>query len=321
MLSRVASNIYWFGRYVERAENTARLISVNANLLLDLPRRIEFGWAPLVAISGGEQDFRVWYDRMNEANVIRFLLTDERNPCSIVSALAQARENLRTTRDILPREAWIEINDLYLFVREQGERAITLRHRLAFLERVIRSAQHLSGMLNSTMSHDDAYRFLRLGHNLERADMTTRIIDIRSASLLPQQHDELAPFQNIQWMSVLRSLSGYQMYRRHVRLRVSGPLVLRFLLQDETFPRAVAYCLNRLETGLSRLPRGQDGLVITAQLREQLRKADVQGLVESGLSEFLDEFQLGLIRLHEQIEQTYFHTGAGTATEPSAGDQ
>lgn len=321
MLSRVASNIYWFGRYVERAENTARLISVNANLLLDLPRRIEFGWAPLIAISSGEQDFRALYDRMDEASVVRFLLADERSPYSIVSTLALARENLRTTRDILPREAWSEINELFLFAREQGERAVTQRHRLSFLERVIRGAQQLSGLLNSTMSHDDAYRFLRLGYNLERADMTTRIIDIRSASLFLQQHEELAPFQNIQWMSVLRSLSGYQMYRRHVRLRVSGPLVLHFLLKDTAFPRAVAYCLERLETGLCRLPRGQDGLAVTAQLREQLQHARVQDLVDSGLSEFLDTIQLGLIRLHEQIEQTYFSGEAGNVIEASASGQ
>ena len=319
MLSRVASSIYWFGRYVERAENTARLVGVNANLLLDLPRRVEFGWAPLVAITGGEEIFRVWHDRMDEANVLHFLLADERHTGSIAASLALARENLRTMRDIVPREAWTELNDLMLFVREHASRAVQLRQRQTFLERVIRSSQHLSGLLNSTMSHDDAYRFLRLGYNLERADMTTRIIDIRSASLLPQQSEELAPFQNIQWMSVLKSLSGYQMYRRHMRLRVSGPLVLRFLLQDENFPRAVAYCVERLATGLRKLPRGGAALAITAEMKAQLRQADVQTLAESGLNEFLDEFQLGLIRLHEQIEQTYFL--AGTTETISSGDQ
>jgi uncharacterized alpha-E superfamily protein len=321
MLSRVACSLYWFGRYVERAENTARLVGVNANLLLDLPRRTEFGWAPLIAISGGEEVFRLWYDRPDETSVIRFLLTDANNPDSIASSLAQARENLRSTRDVFPREAWSEINDLFLFVQEQGQRAVQLRHRLAFLERVIRSAQQLSGLLDGTMSHDEAYRFLRLGYDLERADMTTRIIDIRSASLLPQRHDELAPFQNIQWMSVLRSLSGYQMYRRHVRLRVSGPLVLRFLLQDEAFPRAVAYCLGRLETGLSRLPRNDAALDHAAQLRRQLREADVQQLAEAGLSSFLDGIQLGLIRLHEVIEQTYFLAGTAGSSEASAPGQ
>jgi uncharacterized alpha-E superfamily protein len=319
MLSRVANSIYWFGRYVERAENTARLVGVNTNLLLDLPRRVEFGWAPLVAITGREETFRVWHDRMDEASVLDFLLTDERNPGSIAASLAQARENLRTVRDILPREAWAELNDLMLFVREQGPRAVQLRQRQGFLDRVVRSSQHLAGLLNSTMSHDEAYRFLRLGHNLERADMTTRIIDIRSASLLPQQSEELAPFQTIQWMSVLKSLSAYQMYRRHIRLRVSGPVVLRFLLQDETFPRAVAYCLGRLEAGLRRLPRGAAALSITAGLKARLRQADVQKLAEAGLNEFLDEFQLGLIRLHDEIERTYFLAGTAAALNP--GDQ
>jgi uncharacterized alpha-E superfamily protein len=306
MLARVAHSIYWFGRYVERAENMARLVGVNANLLFDMPRRVEFGWSPLISITGGDELFRVWYDQADEASVVRFLLVDENNPGSILSSLAKARENLRTSRDIFHREAWEGLNDLHLYVRDQGDRPAQRRYRQAFLDRVIRSTQHLSGLLGSTMSRDDAFNFLRIGFNLERAEMTSRIIDIRSESLLPHQSDELAPFQTIQWMSVLKSLSGYQMYRRKVRLRVSGPEVLRFLLQDKEFPRAVHFCLDKLESCLRRLPRHEHCLAAIEKLQAVVVVAEVDRLVEAGLSEFLDSLQLRLNRLDGQIHATYF---------------
>ncbi len=308
MLSRVANSIYWFGRYIERAENTARLVNVNANLLLDLPRKVEFGWGPLISITSSDELFNVWYDNADEASVARFLLVDGNNPSSILSSLASARENLRVTRDIFHREAWECVNDLYLFVRDQGDKVTTRRSRLVFLERVVRSTQNLAGMLGSTMSRDDAFNFMRIGFNLERAEMTSRIIDIRSESLLPHQSDELAPFQNIQWMSVLKSLSGYQMYRRKVRLRVTGPGVLRFLLQDKEFPRAIYFCLDKLEHCLQRLPRHEATLSIIEKLQASVVVAEVDALAESGLSDFIDSLQLGLSRLDSHISATYFHT-------------
>jgi uncharacterized alpha-E superfamily protein len=183
------------------------------------------------------------------------------------------------------------------------------RYRLAFLDRVIRGTQHLSGLLGSTMSRDDAFNFMRIGFNLERAEMTSRIIDIRSESLLPHQSDDLAPFQNIQWMSVLRSLSGYQMYRRKVRLRVTGPEVLRFLLQDKEFPRAVHFCFDKLEHCLQRLPRHEGCLDAIEKLQARVVVAEVDSLVKAGLSDFLDSVQLQISRLDSRISTTYFHHG------------
>jgi uncharacterized alpha-E superfamily protein len=307
MLSRVANSIYWFGRYVERAENTARLVGVNTNLLLDLPRKLEFGWSPLISITDSDELFRVWYEETDEASVVRFLLVDANNPSSILSSLAKAREALRTTRDIFHREAWEALNDLYLYVRDQGDKPLQRRHRQAFLERVIRGTQHLSGLLGSTMSRDDAFNFMRMGFNLERAEMTSRIIDIRSETLLPHQNDDLAPFQNIQWMSVLKSLSGYQMYRRKVRLRVTGPEVLRFLLQDKEFPRSVHFCLDKLEDCLQRLPRHQACLTAIEKLQALVVVAEVDTLVKEGMSDFLDSVQIRLNQVDNRIGATYFH--------------
>lgn len=322
MLSRVAQNIYWMTRYVERAEDTARLINVNTNLLLDLPRHTTFGWLPLIFIVGAEKlFFEKEPNRLaDEANVVRFLISDSEHPGSIISSLAAARENLRTTRDVVPQDAWEQINGLYIYARDHVP---SRRGRYEFLRRVIHGAQQIGGLLAGTMSRTAAYDFVRLGHYLERADMITRILDVRSANLLPRagqsqsqsqsqsqilalEKEEQDPFESIQWMSVLKSLSAYQMYRQQVRVRVSGPDVLKFLLQDEYFPRAVAFCLRQLEICLRKLPRNEAALAALAALRHKLNAAAVPELAREGLHQFIDEVQIGFGELHDQIAATYF---------------
>ncbi len=308
MLSRVAENLYWFGRYLERAENTARLINVNTYLLLDLPRLITPGWLPLVEMTGGERAFAKAYKEATEANVLRFMIIDPENPDSILSNLKKARENLRTTRDVTPREVWELVNDLYYDVRDQGYRAIPRQHRHDHLTEIIRDVQLITGTLFTSTSYDTAFRFIRMGFNIEQADMTTRILDVTSADLLPHQHDELASLQNIQWMSVLKSLTAYQMYRRHVRLRVSGPSVIRFLLQNSDFPRAVHFSLLRITSQLHTLPNHKKPLHHVDRLKHLIQDADVRALSEHGLHEFVDEIQRELFELNDSIGQTYFYS-------------
>jgi uncharacterized alpha-E superfamily protein len=323
MLSRVAQNIYWMSRYLERAEDTARLINVNTNLLLDLPRNTTFGWLPLIFIVSAEDLFfeKDPHRLADENNVVTFLISDLDHPSSILSSLAAARENLRTTRDTVPQEAWEQINGLYIYARDH---VATRRGRFEFLRRVIHGAQQINGLLAGTMSRTAAYDFVRLGRYLERADMTTRILDVRSANLLPRttgpvqtqmqtqmqvaepQPEEQDPFESIQWMSVLKSLSAYQMYRQQVRLRVGGPDVLKFLLQNEFFPRAVACCLEQLKSSLAQLPGNSVPLAGIASLKQQLSDAAVPELTHEGLHEFIDELQVGFGELHSQIATTYF---------------
>lgn len=333
MLSRVAQNIYWMARYIERAEDTARIINVNTNLLLDLPRSMTFGWLPLIFIVGAEkQFFKKDPDRFADENtVVKFLIGDSDNSGSIISSLASARENLRTTRDTVPQEAWEQINGLYIFARDHVP---TRRGRFEFLRRVIHGAQQINGPLAGSMSRTAAYDFVWLGRFLERADMTTRILDVRSANLLPRagqpvtlkqeqeqeqgraesgqtqgttlEQQEQNPFESIQWMSVLKSLSAYQMYRQQVRLRVGGPDVLKFLLQDESFPRAVSFCLKQLEICLQELPKNAAPLAAIDALKQRLNAAAVPELAHEGLHEFIDEFQIGLGELHDRIASTYF---------------
>lgn len=308
MLSRVAENIYWLARYLERAEDTARLLSVNSNLLLDLPRSTKLGWSEIIAITGNDQLFDELYPNRDEASVLSFICGDLRYPGSILSSLMAARENLRTTRDVIPREIWEEINQLYLSVREQVDAGITPRKRDAFLNRVIRSCQTVNGLIEGSLSYTQVRTFLMLGRQLERADMTTRIIDVRSANLLPRTPGELTPFENLQWMSVLKSLTGYQMYRQHVRLRIRGPDVLRFLLQDRRFPRAVGTCLERFANAASSLPRHEQVLEVVETCRQHLAAADIMLLASepSRLHAFVDDIQLDFIEMHDAIAATYF---------------
>lgn len=309
MLSRVAENLYWFARYKERAENTARLINVNTNLVLDLPKAASLGWNPIIEILGSDEQYHASHDDSEERTVLRYLILDPKNPVSIHTSLAMARENCRTIRDFVPREAWELINDLYLFARQDAQKGISRRGRHQYLLGIIVRVQTLTGMLAGTMLHDQGYDFLKMGRNLERADMTTRIIDVRTANLLENSHEDLTPYENIQWMSVLKSLTAYQMYRRTIQVRVRRPDVLQFLLQERRFPRAFYHAICEVEGCLQDLPRNDEALATLKVLQKKVLAAKPARLKQERLHKFIDELQLGLAQVHSAIDKTYFlHT-------------
>ncbi len=307
MLSRVAENIYWMARYIERTENTARLLSVNANLLLDLPRGVAPGWRPLIDISGSGAGYAERYDDYEERNVLRFLIADQENPSSILSSLRMARENCRTIRDSIPRESWEQLNELYLYARDKVSKGLGKRNRHGYLKGLILGAQTITGLLAGTMNHDEGYRFLCIGNNLERADMTSRIIDVRSASLVPDPPLELRAFDNIQWVSVLRSLSGYQMYRRSMQVQVRRPDVLRFLFQSAQFPRAIFHTIDAVGENLARLQSSEGPMRIVGRLKRTLQETAVAQLRQEQLHTFIDELQLGVIELNQALDVAYFN--------------
>ena len=306
LLSSVAERVYWMSRYIERAENTARIILVNHNLLLDIPHTMEFGWEALVTITGNADIFHEHHEEATERNVLRFLVADQRNPNCITCSLGMARENLRTTRAIVPRAAWETLNDLYAYARDNKTSGMSRRGRYAYMRRIIDYCQLLAGKLSSTMSHDQTYNFMRMGRNMERADMTARVIDVRASNLLPSISEELKPFDDIQWKSVLDSLAGYQMYRRHVHVRIRGRAVLRFLLQDEQFPRTVHYCLAEVEQCLRGLPGNESALRILGRAQRLLSEVDVIEILSEGLNSFVDDLETVHTQLHNQLAATYF---------------
>jgi uncharacterized alpha-E superfamily protein len=314
MLSRVAEHIYWMARYIERAEDTARVINVNAHLLLDLPRKLAFGWEPLIDICGNRALFEGLNDGPTERNIVKFMVGDMRNPGSIINSLDRARENARTVRDYIPREAWEQINQMYLQAKSQLAASLSQHRRFDYLRAIILGSQQLGGLLAGTMTNDAGYDFLRMGCYLERADMTTRIIDVRSANLLPEQPGDLTPFENIQWMSVLKSMTAYQMYRREVQGPVRRKKVLSFLFRDRYFPRAFNHCLCEVETCLQKLPRNDRPLQTVTRLQHRIAEANVGQLKQDELHEFIDDLQLALIELHNQIKDAYFLVSAPTET-------
>ena len=305
MLSRVAENIYWMARYIERAENTARLIMVNTNLLLDLPKGVQLGWQPIIEILGCEQSYLNDHDDFEERAVLKYLISDLTGAHSILYALREARENARTIRDIIPREAWERVNDMFQAAKSNAQSGYSKKGRYDYLQQVITGAQTNTGLLAGTMLHDMGYDFLKMGRNLERADMTTRIIDVRSGDLLPE-HESLTPFENIQWMSVLKSLTGYQMYRRTIQERIRRPDVLKFLLKDKTFPRSFYHALLEVKSCLKHLPRNNALITTLNEVGKKVLRADQAILKQDELHKFIDELQLGLAELHNEITHNYF---------------
>ncbi|KWV12484.1 alpha-E domain-containing protein [Xanthomonas translucens pv. translucens] len=311
MLSRVADNLYWFSRYVRRAETTARLVGVGSLLQLDLPRSVRFAWRPMIDTVGAGEIFNTWFphagDDVGDADVVRFLLLDERNPSSLHSSARQARELLRGIRDTLPQEVWEAVNDLHLYIDANGERSVGRRYRMEFLGHVTDACLKVSGLLTANVSRDIGFQFLRLGTAIEQADMTTRIIDAGASGLItPRKADDLEAYQNMQWMSVLRSLAAYQMYRRHVRQRVTGEHALRFLLQNNDFPRSVHFCLTRAQHILPTMPPRPNVERALMRINGLVRNADPFYLARHNPAEFMDEIQTHLGYLHTAIAEAYF---------------
>jgi uncharacterized alpha-E superfamily protein len=227
---------------------------------------------------------------------------------------------MRTTRELLPTEAWQHCNELYLQVRQHAHEGIPRRGRHAFLKDVIFRCQQLTGLLAGTMSHDVAYDLMRLGRNLERADMTTRIVDSAIFILMPRQRDP-GQYDNLLWVNVLKSSSGDQMYRQHVRSRVEGAAVVKFLLQDRYFPRSVARAVAEAEFSLQHLPRNEALLRRILELRERVSMAVVDEMSLEDMHGFIDKLQLALNLVHNEIFRTWFqvhHPTPGTTTATTA---
>ncbi|NVK58243.1 MAG: alpha-E domain-containing protein [Alteromonadaceae bacterium] len=306
MLSRVANHIYWMERYLERAENTARLIQVNTHLLLDLPRNVMLGWEPIIDMLSFRDVFYEQYKEPDEKSVIKFMVTDTNNPGSIINCLAAARENARIIREIIPTEAWELINNLHMTAKADGQSVLTRRHRFSCLERIITSNQTITGLLGGSMLRGEGYAFLRLGRHLERIDMTSRIIDVRSASLLPSVSQEQSAFENIQWMGVLKSLTAYQMYRQEMRIRINRSDVLEFLMKYHKFPRSLSHGLMQIGKCLKELPNSELIQENVNALSNKLEKLNTQKLPQDGLHEVMDDIQLGVVKIHQSINEQYF---------------
>ncbi|MBF0461731.1 MAG: alpha-E domain-containing protein [Magnetococcales bacterium] len=298
MLSRVAENIYWMGRYLERAENTARLINVTSCLLLDQPELgRQYGWKRLVTITGCDALFTESGRPAEEGEMVRFLVGATDNPASLFSSISCARATLRTMRNVLPQECWEKINTLSLFLKKQKETGCDAARRHFFLEDLIEHCQTLVGILIGTLSRGPAFDFFRMGQHIERADMCTRILDVEPALW------QLELAQDALWINLLRSVSGEFVYRRYINPRINAPDVVAFLLRDRRFPRSFNYCLHEMERCIHVLNNN----ALCFQLLKRLEQwVDSRDVLAQGPSAFMDELQLELNKLHDIIARTYF---------------
>jgi uncharacterized alpha-E superfamily protein len=314
MLSRVANSIYWMCRYIERAENVARFISVNLNLLLDMPAEGGKQWEPLVAITGDQKFFEEKYQEYSKEAVIDFLTFDRRYFNSIVRCLALARENARSIREIISSEMWEHLNNFYLEMADSRHHAMAFKDPHKFFK-IIQMRSHLfTGLLDATMSHNEAWHFARLGMMLERADKTSRILDVKYFMLLPQVDMVNTPVDNIQWTAVLKSASAFEMFRKEHHL-ITPRLVAGFLILDKNFPRSIRYCVNNAQASLHRIMSGSTSgsgggnpaEKLLGRLAADLEYTDIEDVVKEGMHQYLDSLQTRINQIDGAVGTTFFN--------------
>jgi len=317
LLSRVAENVYWAGRYLERAEGTARLVKTHTELFVDLPRSVGIGWSPLLAVTGSEEAFHDGYDRVTEDDVVAFLLASTDNFGSVVASLDQARENLRITRGLLPRRMWEVVNETRQWVQVSAVAGCARGNRMMWTEEVIRRCHTVVGTAASTMSRDLTYAFLEIGRLVERADMTSRVLDVQTGILMRSGRDLPQPYRDLTWMAMLRSVGAEQMYRRQMGGVISAGAAIQFLLHDQAFPRSVEYCLTEASRQLRDLPNHDAALAAGHDAHGLLAAVWPSEVDLDGIHRFVDDLQLALGRLHGVLAASYFPNGPAADPQPA----
>lgn len=316
MLSRVAENLYWLSRYIERAENLARLLDVGFDLELDAmgladPAAGEVG--PLETIMTVLSCRKGYKGTDDPDEMLPYLTFDRSNPQSILSMIALARENARGTQESVSAEAWSEVNRLYLFLSGSQGRQRFSASPPRFFERVKRSCILIGGLVDSTLPRDEVFHFLQVGRYLERADQMTRIVAARAHTLHePEPGTTVPPMRLVGWTSLLRSCSAHEAYLRTYRDRVDPESVVRYLLLDPEFPRALRFCVDVCRDSLHEISGGdEDGYGSEAErllgrLDGELRYIDVHEIFDRGLGRFLAGVQFTCTTIGEEIHRAYF---------------
>lgn len=310
MLSRVANSVFWMSRYIERAENTARFLDVVHHLVLDLPGETSNQWESLIYASGDHEPYLERYGSFTEAGATQFLTFDRDNPNSILSCLWLARENARSIREVVSSEMWEQINRSYHLVREAQQSDRLRQEGPAFYSHFKKACHLFAGITDATMSHNEAWHFARLGRLLERADKTTRILDVKYFMLLPRVDYVGSPYDSLQWAALLRCLSALEMYRKRFH-QILPKSVAAFLLLDGDFPRSVRFCLGEAEDSIQRITGTRRGFSNRAEqqlgrLRAEVDFTDIEQIFAQGLHEYLDVVQSRLNDVGAAVHETFF---------------
>ena len=311
VLSRAAESLYWIGRYLERAESVARLVDVNLHLTLDSATDIGDQWEPLIDTVGSRKLFAARYPTPTRDSVMRFLTFDAENPDSIMACVHRARENARCVRDTISSEMWEQANRFYTFLCDAMGSDYALINSFEFYTEVKMAARLFDGLTDATMSHGDAWCFLRLGTMIERADTTSRILDVKYFMLLPAWLGVGGAVDTIQWAALLKSASAMEMYRKHYK-SITPAKVADFLTLNTEFPRAVCFCLGQAAMVLGRLCESAPGStpsepeIRLRALVHELSSLRIENIIEQGLHEFLDRLQQKLNGFHAAVTAMFF---------------
>jgi uncharacterized alpha-E superfamily protein len=316
MLSRVANLIYWTARYLERAENTLRLIDVNAQLVLDLESHRDFNdpraWEPLVYVTGDEKKFFELYGKpATEEAVVQFLLFDSRNPSSLLSCVAGARENARCMRDQISSEMWEVLNTFYLRLKTHDYETYAQTGSSEYINDLKLSTQSIYAVSESMMPRNEGWWFYLLGRYLERADNVSRIIDVKYFMILPDRHHVGSALDVIQWGSVLRSCSAFEAFRRTQRGQLKLENVVNYLIRDVEFPRSIYASIAAAENSLAKICAQKGGeMHATAErqlniLRQHLESTDITAVIANGLHQYLDDIQNRVAIVHGATQDAF----------------
>jgi uncharacterized alpha-E superfamily protein len=292
VISRVAEHLFWLGRYLERAESSARVCQVTRNLALDGELEGPQAWPPAVIVSGGEEQFRARHgaDAFADGERVQDWLTWESdNPSSIRRSVAAARENARSIREVVSLEAWEAVNELHLWMDGTGREAWR-EDRHGFYRHVRQSVQLCLGVVHGTMPHDDAFDFILLGLMLERSNQTARILDVHHHALARREAHQVVEVSL--WLALLRACSGFEPFMKRYQGKASAATVALFLVLDARFPRSVAHALHLAGERLARVrgphaDRRGKSLARLRSLEARVLDEAVQHIEEGRLHELL----------------------------------
>ncbi|MCE7067875.1 alpha-E domain-containing protein [Dyadobacter sp. CY326] len=326
MLSRVANSIYWMNRYIERVENYARFVGVNFNLALDLPPDVDEQWEPLLIATADHYLFYKYYEKPTKEDVIHFMTFDKRNPNSIISCLYEARENARTIRETISKEMWESINTFYLSIRSTNpDNFRNMDHMQSYFTEIRKSCQLFHGVVDSSITRNEAWHFGRLGRHIERADKCSRFLDVKYFTLLQDSGPSGSTLDLMLWTAVLKSVSAYNMYRQTHRA-LTPMNIVAFLILDKLFPRSIAYCVRQAELSLYAIAgsipeRGHTNVAerTLSKIRSELEFTDVEDVFKMGLHQYLDRFQTSNNEVDNAIFDMYFGLETGHSQSQSQG--
>lgn len=319
MLSRVAENLFWMGRYVERAESIARLLDAAFYLELDAGglARDDDGAGPVegvLTILGCKSEFESLHPGADLDSVLRYLTFDRKNTRSIHSMIGRARENARGTQEAISAEVWSEINRLYLYLGGVKAQRRFSSSPADFFGAIKRSCLLWAGLVDGTLARDEVFQFLQAGRYLERADQVGRILAAKSHHLRESEPGTASSMRHLHWSSLLRSCSAYDAYLRTYREKVDPEGVVRYLVLDSDFPRALRFCVAQCRQALQEISGvdddgyGSEAERLLGRLDGELRYIDVAEIFDRGLSEFLGDAQETLLRVGEEFHRAYFST-------------